>query len=498
MSAESILQPALPFDMRARAAKSIGDVRLRQFVETATLSKDTKRALAFQGAFGERHQAVRELASSIKRHTLDHLDHYLEAWVERAEAAGIIVHFAADAVEANRICLEIATREGCRRCVKSKSMVTEETRLLPALEAAGIEVVETDLGEFIVQLDGDAPSHIVTPMIHKDRTATARAFVRELGEAYTEDPRELTMIARRHLRKKYREADLGISGGNFLVAEDGSVVICTNEGNGDFCVSGPRVHVAMVGIEKLVPRGEDLGVLLKVLARSSTAQALTVYTTVLRGPRREGEGGGPERMHVILLDNGRTELLRAETRELLKCIRCGACLNACPVFRSVGGGHAYGAVYSGPIGAVLTPELKGLANYADLPRASSLCGACGEVCPVKIDIPGQLVRLRGELVRRKIESRWVVGAMRAWARVLRSPAGYAAATLVQRTVLRGIAETEAGDRGRAWVGRGFGPLGEWTKARDFPAPAAQSFRAWWAANRGAGGGSDGGVGGSGR
>ncbi len=295
--------------MRATARRAIADVQLKQFVGGFTVSKDLGRRSAMAEAFGDRADAVRTLAGAIKQHTLDHLDWYLEQFVERAEGVGAKVHFAVDGKRANEICLEIAKRNGCRLCVKSKSMVTEETGLVPELEVAGIETVETDLGEFIIQLDHDAPSHIVAPMIHKDRTAVGRAFARELGVPYTDEPAKLAEIARSHLREKYRKADLGISGANFLVAETGSVVLCTNEGNGRFCTSGPRVHVVMAGIEKVIPRMEHLSVMLKVLARSATAQAMTVYTNIVTGPRRGDEVQGPEEVHIILVDGGRTRVL---------------------------------------------------------------------------------------------------------------------------------------------------------------------------------------------
>ncbi|MCA9283749.1 MAG: lactate utilization protein, partial [Phycisphaerales bacterium] len=426
-AASSLLDPPLPYRMHDRLERAARDLQLQQFVANATRSKLDGRIEACRAAFGDRYDELRLLAGRIKQHTLDHLDHYLDRFVERAAAAGTTVHFATDAAEANAIVLAIAQRRGARLCVKSKSMVTEETRLVPALEAAGVETVETDLGEFIVQLDHDAPSHIVTPMIHKDRTAVARAFVRELGAEYTEDPSRLTMIAREHMRGLYRRADLGISGANFLVADSGALVICTNEGNADLCVGTPPVHIAVVGIEKLVPSLTELPVFLKLLARSATAQPLTIYTTLVAGPRRPEERDGPEEMHVVLVDNGRIELLRPETRELLRCIRCGACLNACPVYRKAGGGHAYGAVYSGPIGAVITPLLKGLENYPDLPQASSLCGACARACPVAIDIPHHLVRLRGELVRRRIEGPLARLVYATWNAALHRPWSYALA-----------------------------------------------------------------------
>ncbi|CAG0986734.1 Lactate utilization protein B [Phycisphaerales bacterium] len=472
----------LPFDLRPRAEKAVRDLQLRQFVGSATRGKDRGRRDGFREVFGDRSEGVRTLAGAIKQHTLDHLDWYLERFIEAAGGAGVHVHFAQDGAQANAICLEIARRQGCRLCVKSKSMVTEETELLPALLAAGIETIETDLGEFILQLDHDAPSHIVTPMIHKDRAAVGRAFARELGVPYTDDPARLTAIAREHLREKYRRADLGVSGANFLVAETGSIVICTNEGNGRFCTSAPRVHVAFAGIEKLIPGPEHLGVMLKVLARSSTAQPLTCYTHCITGPRRADEHDGPDEVHLILLDNGRTEILREETRELLRCIRCGACLNACPVYRRIGG-HSYGAVYSGPIGAAITPLLKGVHNFPDLPKATSLCGACFEACPVKIDLPRQFIALRRRMVEQRVTGAWERAVFRLWGWSLRSAWRYRLVSGVQRVVLRwlgrGMGPNDAGPSTRRWVSRIPGVLKGWTGERDFPAPASRSFRQWW-------------------
>ncbi|NNF42875.1 MAG: iron-sulfur cluster-binding protein [Phycisphaerales bacterium] len=462
----------MPHRIASRAGAAGRDVQLQQFVNRATDIRDHARVEALDAAFGSRTEAVRTLAGQIKQHTLDHLDHYVGQFADAATAAGVHVHFAADGPAANEICLAIARRRGCRRCVKSKSMVTEETKLVPALQAAGIEAVETDLGEFIIQLDDDAPSHIVAPMIHKDRRAVGRAFEREIGAPYTEDPAELTAIARAHMRVQYQRADLGVSGANFLVAETGTVVICTNEGNADLSVSGPPVHIAFVGIEKLVPRLQDLPVFLKLLARSATAQPITIYTTMLTGPRRAADHDGPEEMHVILVDNGRTRLLAPDTRELLRCIRCGACLNTCPVYRKVGGGHAYGAVYSGPIGATITPLLAGLENYPDLPHASSLCGACFDACPVRIDLPGQLVRRRREMVETRVTGLLERSLMRAWAWSLRGPRRYRMATRLQRVGLRAL--------GRAgWIRRAPPPLAGWTRERDLPVPARRSFHDWW-------------------
>ncbi len=495
---QSPLFPQLPFDMHARADAAVKDEQLQAFVQRATLLKDQARTKACIDTFGDRHPALRELAGQIKQHTLDHLDHYIERFIDTATAAGAQVHLAADAEQANAICLRLARENGVKVCVKSKSMVTEETHLLPQLQAIGVETIETDLGEFILQLDHDAPSHIVTPMIHKDRTAVARAFQRELGAEYTEDAQQLTKIARAYLRDKFRQADMGISGGNFLVAETGSVVICTNEGNGRLTTSVPRIHVAMVGIEKLVPTYDHLAVLLKLLARHSTAQPLTCYTHIMTGPRRgprhdNPEHDGPEQMHIILLDNGRTEILKAETREMLRCIRCGACLNACPVYRQVGG-HSYGAVYPGPIGALITPLFRGLANYKDLPHASSLCGACFEACPVKIDIPRYLIQLRRDMVGGCITGWRERLTFRLWAMTLRHGALYRLTGWMQMRMFRLLGRGQSGQdpySRRGWITHMGGPLKGWTSQRDMPTPPAHSFRHWWR-NRDDGADSDGG------
>ncbi|QNN22200.1 iron-sulfur cluster-binding protein [Planctomycetales bacterium ZRK34] len=467
------LFPTLPYKMHDRAEAFMHDEQIQRFVNQATLNRNANRQATAHEVFGDKHSDLRALAGSIKQHTLDHLDHYIEQFIDNATAAGVQVHFAKDAKEANAICVEIARQEKSTACVKSKSMVTEETHLLPELEAIGVDVLETDLGEFILQIDGDAPSHIVTPMIHKDRIAVAKAFQRELGARYTEDPAELTMIAREHLREKFRQADLGISGGNFLVAETGSIVLCTNEGNGRLCTTVPRVHVAFVGIEKLVPTYEHLTVLLKLLARTSTAQPLTVYTHVLTGPKRAPEHDGPEKMHIILIDNGRTNILRdTEYREALRCIRCGACLNACPVYRKVTG-HAYGAVYSGPIGAVITPLFKGLENYKDLPGATSLCGACYEACPVKINLPEMLIKLRRDMLAGKAVGRMEKLAYKMGAIGLKGPLMYSIGGWFQRVGLRLLADKDG------YVRKGPSLLKNWTSQRDLPAPAAQNFRTWW-------------------
>ena len=479
-----LLFPTLPYDLTDRVAAATADSRLQASIDKATRNKDDLRKRVFAEVFGDRYDEMRTLAGSIKQHTLDHLDYYLDRFTERAADAGTQVHFAASADEANSICLAIARHHECKLCVKSKSMVTEETRLVPALEEIGVETIESDLGEFIIQLDHDAPSHIVQPMIHKDRYAVGRAFERELGVPYTDDPAALAMIARRHLRTKYRRADLGISGVNFLVAETGSIVLCTNEGNGRMCTSAPRIHIAFVGIEKLIPDLEHLSVLLKLLSRSALGQPLTVYTHIITGPKRRLEPDGPEHVHVIFIDNGRTRLLQQETREMLRCIRCGACLNACPVYRKIGG-HAYGAVYNGPIGALITPIFKGLANFKDLPHASSLCGACYEACPVKINIPKYLIELRRLMVAQRITKLADRIFHSVWSASLQHPLTYRFGGWMQKVAFRRLAHRQRslaeGDpySTRGWVDHLPGRLHGWTQERSMPTPTAKSFRQWW-------------------
>ncbi|QDU32482.1 Lactate utilization protein B [Poriferisphaera corsica] len=477
-----LLFPELPYEgMKNRVKGAVKNVQLQQFVNSATLKKDVARKAMMEQTFGANVLKAKELAGEIKQHALDHLDYYLEQFIENAEKSGAVVHLAKDAEQAREIALAIARQNGSTLCVKSKSMVTEEVQLLDAFEGAGIETVETDLGEFILQLDHDAPSHIVTPMIHKNRVSVAEAFTRELGAAYTENPQELTTIAREHLRKKFAKADLGMSGGNFLIAETGGVVICTNEGNGRLSTSVAKVHIAMVGIEKLIPRQEHLGAMLKVLTRSSTGQPLTCYTHIMTGPKRELEVDGPEQMHIVLVDNGRCNALGEETREMLRCIRCGACLNTCPVYRKIGG-HSYGAVYPGPIGSILTPMLKGMENYKDLPNASSLCGACYDACPVRINIPKQLIHHRRVMNEQKMNSWGERLMMKGWTIAYSSKTGYLLSNRLQRMMSRLIARQKEGggkyvDRG--WVKRMRGPLKGWTDQKDLPTPPSRQFRDWW-------------------
>lgn len=378
---------------------------VRLSVYTASKIKTEKRVDNFAANF-DHPDELRYLAGAIKQHTLDHLEEYLVQAETALKANGAEVHWATDGESANRIILEIMQRNNARKMVKSKSMVSEETELVPYLEKHGIEAVETDLGEFIVQIDGDHPSHIVTPIIHKTREQIATSFERHgLGE-YNDDPTTITRRARKYLREKYFQADVGMTGANFVIAETGRIVTVTNEGNGRFSCAAPKIHIALVGIEKLVPKEQDMAVFLSVLARSATAQNLTVYTQFIGGPKPADKPHGSEQMHVIFIDNRRSEVLDSDVRKILRCIRCGACMNVCPVYRQASG-HAYRKVYPGPVGIVLAPMLEGeegFADYADLPKASSLCGACNEVCPVDIPIPELILRNRNRAHKRHLHA----------------------------------------------------------------------------------------------
>jgi L-lactate dehydrogenase complex protein LldF len=416
---------------------------------------------------------LRQRARAIKDATLAELDRHLETLDASVRARGGQVHFADDGPTACRIILDIIRGHGARRVVKSKSMTSEEIHLNKALERSDIEVIETDFGEFIIQVAGQRPSHLVAPALHLRVDEVAKVLSGDAAEPLPADAGKLADYARRRLRGNFAAAEVGITGANFAVAETGTIVIVENEGNARLTTSLPRIHIAVMGIEKVIPRLSDLPVFLKILARAATGQKMSIYTSLITGPRREGELDGPEEVHLVLLDNGRSRILAGPLRESLFCIRCGACLNACPIYRNIGG-HAYGGVYAGPIGAVLTPLYDGLAANRHLPQASSLCGACQAACPVKIAIPEMLVQLREQLHHEPGElGRMESLAYRLWARAMRSPRLYRASTwLAARTVGRLR-------RNSGWLSRLPAGLRGWTANRDFPAPAPQRFRDWW-------------------
>jgi L-lactate dehydrogenase complex protein LldF len=458
-----------PVTFLGRARETLGSH------EADAMHNGARRLFSLRDGAAEAYPAFEEMrdrARAIRHHTLANLDQYLDQFADAVEAAGGHVHFAADAEEAVAQIARIAAENGVGKVIKSKSMVSEEIELNHALESRGHQVVETDLGEFIIQLAGERPSHIIAPAIHMTAADVGRLFERELDVPFTDDHIELNEIARAHLRREFLSADMGISGVNFGVAESGSVCIVTNEGNGRLTTTAPRIHVALMGMERLVPTQQDLAQMVEVLARSGTGQRLSVYTNIVTGPRRPGDPDGPEKFHVVIVDNGRSRALAGSTAEILACIRCGACLNACPVYRAVGG-HAYGSVYPGPIGAVLTPALEGLDPWADLPYASTLCGACRDVCPVRIDIPRMLLELRQVGVREgKSPYGWLKPGLSAYTAVAARPPLWRGFMKLGGVVARTLGRS-------GWVRKLPFHASGWTDHRDLPSPAERSFRDRW-------------------
>ncbi len=438
---------------------------------------DMSRRRAVEELTPEVWEEYREQGRRIKEHTIANLDYYLELLTDRVQQNGGAVHFARDAAEATSVVLSVARSRGVKLAVKSKSMVSEEMGLNHVLESNGIEPVETDLGEFILQLSNETPFHIIAPALHKSKEEVGALFNEKLGTRKKAAIPALTIAARKALRNKFLEADMGITGVNFAVAETGTIALFTNEGNGRLSTSLPRVHLALMGMEKVVPTLEDLSVMLRLLPRAATGQRLTSYVTLVSGPRRRADEDGPDEFHLVIMDNGRSKLLAdPELREALNCIRCGACLNACPVYQKVGG-HAYGWVYPGPIGSVLTPAMNGPGNAADLPFASTLCGACRDACPVKINIPRMLLKLRQDLKEGDKEERKAAFLERfgfgMWSRVVASEGALgrfrAVAALLQRPFVKG-------SRLRRIP---LAPFSKWTSNRDFPRLASKSFHKVW-------------------
>ena len=455
---------------KARASEKLADAKLQAALRK--LQSNFVRGRADRVAELDNFEAIREAGAAIRDRALKHLDLYLTEFERNATARGAVVHWAETTEEANRIVCEIAARHSVRKAVKSKSMVSEECALNDALEAAGVEVVETDLGEYILQLAQEPPSHIVAPVVHKTRDEVSDLFRDKHARPRKTVIAELTREAREMLRPHFVSADMGISGANFLVAETGSTLIVTNEGNGRMVTTLPRVHVAITGIEKVVPTLEDVSTLLRLLPRHGTGQTITNYVSVTTGVRRAGESEGPEHFHIVLVDAGRTRLIGGELQPMLRCIRCGACMNHCPVYQSIGG-HAYGWVYPGPMGSILTPIYAGLDKAPDLPNAATFCNQCGVVCPVKIPLPDLMRKLRERQFEQRIKPWGERFALRAWGWLAARPGLYALATTIGARMLAVM-----GGRAKLIHNLPFG--GGWTGGRDFPAPQGRTFRELYA------------------
>lgn len=461
---------SLHFKRRAEAA--LADPRLQENLRRFGSGFAEKRAAA-RAAYGVRaFEELREACQEIRDRALENLEAWLLRFEAEATRRGTRVLWAEDCAEARRLVLEICARHGVRKVIKSKSMLSEEAGLNEALERSGVQPLETDLGEYILQLAAEPPSHIIAPAIHKDRAQVAELFERHHGRKVSQDAAQMTRQAREVLRPHFLTADLGLSGGNFLVAETGSVAIVTNEGNGRMVTTLPRVHVAITGIEKVVPTLEDLSALNRILPRSATGQEIENYFSILTGPRGPADTDGPEHSYVILVDGGRTEFLGSELAPMLRCIRCGACMNHCPVYQTVGG-HAYGWVYPGPMGSVLTPVFQGLENALELPQAATLCGACEVACPVRIPLPGLLRALRERQMAARLRPWPERAALCAWAFAAKRPALYGVLTRVAARALRWL-------RGRNGMIRRLPFDPGWTSGRDFPAPEGRTFRELYA------------------
>jgi L-lactate dehydrogenase complex protein LldF len=458
-------EPATHFKEASR--RMAADLRHRGIIQTAMVKYETvrdQRKLWFQD-----WQGARNLAARTKFEAVNHLDQYLEQFVRLIESRGTKVHWAGNAEQGREIIFNILRAKNAKVVIKSKSMTSEEIHLNDAMAAAGYEVVESDLGEFIMQLREEEPYHLVAPSMHLTRGEIQDTFTQKLNETTTDSPEDLTMLARRVMRRKYLQADVGITGANFAVAETGMISITENEGNARLTAALPKTMITLVGIEKILPRLDDLALFLPMLAVMGTGQPLTCYNTMYGGPRQPGEADGPEEFHVVLLDNHRTTLLAdAEQRDSLGCIRCGACLNVCPIFKNVGG-HTYGTVYGGPIGSVITPHLRGLQAWKHLSYASSLCGACTETCPVKIDLHHHLLQNRRNASHAKAVW-WQKTAFKIFAPIANRPWLWSLTTKLGRfgQLFHGLVKGGALD-----------PAQVWTKTREIQPIAKQSFREWW-------------------
>jgi len=466
---------------QSRAADKLANRVLQQALHKAKPLFVGKRARGIAGLAddGLDVQQLRSTAENIRNRVLADLDVWLDIFEERATASGAEVLWAKDGAEVARLVVDLARREGVSKATKSKSMLSEEARLNEALSEAGIRPVETDLGEYIVQLAGEAPSHIIAPAVHKTIGEVEALFAREHGRPIetrtSADIPDLAREARQVLRQHFLSAELGISGANFLIAETGSAALVTNEGNGRMVTTLPKIHVVITGIEKIVPTLEDFATLMRLLPRSATGQSISNYVSLLTGTRQPGDQDGPEKTVFILVDNGRAALLGSPYQDMLRCIRCGACMNHCPVYFSLGG-HAYGWVYPGPMGSVLTPLLTGLENALDLPHASTGCNQCGVVCPVRIPLHGLMHQLREEQVARRLRPRSERLALKAWAWLAGRPRLYGWTVRRAARYLKWLAD----DSGRIRI---FGLLPAWTAGRDLPPTTGKTFHELYAARK---------------
>lgn len=458
-------------NFKKRVTKGLEDDFMRGAVRSAQGRLQDKRATAAE-ELGD-WEDWRTLGSEIRNHTIEHLDYYLHQLSEKVAELGGHVFFAETGEEANEYIQKIAKEKNAKKIAKSKSMVTEEISMNQALEEIGCEVIETDLGEYILQIDDhDPPSHIVAPALHKNKEQIRDVFKEKLAYLKSEKPEELALFAREKLREEFLTADIGITGCNFAVAESGSFALVTNEGNARMVSTLPKTQITVMGMERIVPGWEELDIVVSLLTRAAVGQKLTSYITALTGPKQLEEADGPEEFHLVIVDNGRSKILGTEFQEALHCIRCAACINVCPVYRHVGG-HAYGSIYPGPIGAVLSPLLSDYDEYKELPYASSLCGACTEVCPVKIPLHEQLILHRRKIVedeKKSTLSERVV--MRGFEQLMNSDNLYRTATKMAPLITTPFAKNHL-------ITKGPGPLKHWTHARDFPQPANERFRDWF-------------------
>jgi len=459
-------------EFKAAAGEKLGDRQLFKALTSLRQRMVGGRAIAVQEL--DNFEEIREAAAQVRDFTLAHLDYFLEVFERNALARGAQVHWAQTGQEVNQIVLDIARRNSVRKIIKSKSMLGEESGLNHFLQAGGIEVRETDLGEYIIQEAKETPSHIIAPAIHRTKEQVADLFESLHKLPRKDDIAEMTREAREILRPSFLTADMGISGANFMVAETGTTMIVTNEGNGRMTTTMPRVHVAIAGIEKVLPTLEDVAFILRVLTRSATGQSISNYLSYTTGPKAAGDADGPEQFHIVIVDSGRTRLLGSALREALRCIRCGACMNHCPVYQNIGG-HPYGWVYPGPIGAVLTPAYVGLEKAGDLPNAATLCNQCGVVCPVKIPLPDLMRKLREEQMERKLKPLSERTGLKLWTLMASHPALYAVLTRVAARMGRWLGGP------RALIHRL--PGNGWTAGRDMPAPSGKTFRELYAMRR---------------